>query len=79
MDKCDVTSCEQEYCETDEGEPCGVWLEGSFPGETLSWDSLPLAAVIETQVYRADGHPSDKSSYRDQVLKPSESYGCTLG
>lgn len=70
MDENGVAGGEEDDDKGDAACPCGVWLEGSFPGELVAANALFLQAIVEAKVDEADDNPLDEGSGGDKILEP---------
>lgn len=65
--------------EEDEGEPCGVGLEGGPEDEGAAVDALGLEGGVEAEVGDRDGDPGEEGGDGAEVLEPCEDSGGARG
>lgn len=57
---------------SNEADPCGIWLEGRFPGQCVPGDTLCFHRGVEADVAEGESGPCDQPSNGTQVEKPGE-------
>lgn len=79
FDEDGVASGEKNDRERDEAGPRCVRLERTLPWEFIAADALLLHTIVETEVDEANNDPVNEGSSRNEILKPTEDGGSTVG